>query len=400
MSVVAARERAAALQRAIRLEQVSILWMLVEGGVAVASGIAAHSIALVAFGWDSLIEVVTAGVVLWRVLTEFRIQGSSRQEDRIAAAERLSARVVAAGLLALAVYILLEAVQDLERRHVASPGFWGLAVSAVAVVGMPVLYRAKRRVADLLTSESLLEDATGNLACGLMAAIVLAGLVVQRWGWWWADPVAALILGLLVAHEGWEAWGRARERPPSGAVRVYLGLGSNLGDRAATLARARALLDGPDLRIVAVSKVYETLPWGIVDQPRFLNQVIEARTTLSPREVLKRCHDVEAHLGRVRSARWGPRTIDVDILLYGTLRVSEPDLTIPHPQLAHRAFALVPLADLDVGLPVPGGDTVRALLDALPDRGDLREYREDPEVSAEDPEAPAGADSPPAARNP
>jgi 2-amino-4-hydroxy-6-hydroxymethyldihydropteridine diphosphokinase len=158
------------------------------------------------------------------------------------------------------------------------------------------------------------------------------------------------------------------------------------------LAQARAQLDRPDLRIIAVSKVYETAPWGVVGQPRFLNQVVEARTTLSPREVLERCRAVEARLGRMRSARWGPRTIDVDILLYGTLQVSEPDLTIPHPRLAHRAFALVPLADLGADLRVPGAGTVRALLDALPERGGIEEYREDQPRS--------GGDPGPAARNP
>jgi 2-amino-4-hydroxy-6-hydroxymethyldihydropteridine diphosphokinase len=186
---------------------------------------------------------------------------------------------------------------------------------------------------------------------------------------------------------------RAGQSSPPGGVRVHLGLGSNLGDRASALAQARALLDRPDLRIVAVSKVYETTPWGVFDQPRFLNQVIEARTSLSPREVLERCRGVEARLGRERSARWGPRTIDVDILLYGTLQASEPDLTIPHPRLAQRAFALVPLAELDAGLRVPGAGTVRALLDALPDRADVREYREDPEP-------PAGADPQPAVGTP
>jgi 2-amino-4-hydroxy-6-hydroxymethyldihydropteridine diphosphokinase len=383
--------RARALRQAVLLEQVSIVWMLAEGGIAVASGIAAHSLALAAFGWDSLIEFVTAGAVLWRVLTEMRVAGARPDSIRAQAAERLAARVVAVALLTLALYILLEAIPAFRDRRVVTPGFWGLAVSAVAAAGMPFLYVAKRRVADLLGSEALLEDATGNLACGLMAAIVLAGLVLQRWGLWWADPVAALILALLVAREGREAWGRAGERSPAGTVRVYLGLGSNLGDRAATLGRARALLDTPDLRIVAASRVYETSPWGVADQPRFLNQVIEAQTRLSPREVLERCRDLEARLGRERSSRWGPRTIDVDILLYGTREVSEPDLTIPHPQLAHRAFVLIPLAELDASARLPGGGTIRALLDALPDRGDVREYRENPA-------APADADSPRAAR--
>jgi len=166
-------------------------------------------------------------------------------------------------------------------------------------------------------------------------------------------------------------------------ARVFLGLGSNQGDRAEMLARARALLAAPDLRVVALSRVYETLPWGLVDQPRFLNQVVEARTSLSPRALLARCRDIEARLGRVRSSRWGPRTIDVDILIYDQVEVAEPDLVIPHPGLRDRAFVLVPLAELDAGLRLPGGETVTALLNALPDLGGVREYDPDAQPAPE-----------------
>jgi 2-amino-4-hydroxy-6-hydroxymethyldihydropteridine diphosphokinase len=175
---------------------------------------------------------------------------------------------------------------------------------------------------------------------------------------------------------------RAPDRSASGSVRVFLGLGSNLGDRAAMLVQARALLEGPVLRIVAASSVYDTSPWGVVDQPRYLNQVLEGWTTLPPRGLLQRCLDVETRLGRVRSARWGSRTIDVDILLYGTCEVAEPDLTIPHPRMAQRAFVLVPLAELDAALRMPGGATIRSLLDASSGQDDVRVYRGDPESPA------------------
>ena len=174
----------------------------------------------------------------------------------------------------------------------------------------------------------------------------------------------------------------AGDPAPSSAVRVFLNLGSNLGDRSSMLAQARALLDGLDLQIVATSSVYETPPWGIADQPAYLNQVLEGRTTLSPRRLLRRCQDVETRLGRVRSTRWGPRIIDVDILLYGALEINEPDLTIPHPQLAHRAFVLVPLAELDAALRVPGKDTIGSLLEAVADRVGVRVYRGDQESPA------------------
>ncbi len=174
----------------------------------------------------------------------------------------------------------------------------------------------------------------------------------------------------------------AGDRAPSSAVRMFLSLGSNLGDRSAMLTQARALLDGPGLRIVVTSSVYETLPWGVTDQPRYLNQVLEGQTTLSPRQLLHRCQAVETRLGRVRSTRWGPRIIDVDILLYGALEINEPDLTIPHPQLAQRAFVLVPLAELDAAFRVPGGGTIGSLLEAVPDRVGVRVYRGDQESRA------------------
>jgi 2-amino-4-hydroxy-6-hydroxymethyldihydropteridine diphosphokinase len=373
MNAISPPARDTALRRALLLEYVSIAWMVAEGVIAVASGLAARSLALAAFGWDSLIEVVTAGAVLWRVMAETRaadLDGARRRAD---AAERVAARVVAASLLVLALYIVVGASQAVRERRAASPGWWGILVSAAAVVGMPVLFRAKRRVADALDSDALREDAFGNLACAGMAAITLASLAVQRAGWWWADPAASLLLGAFVVREGWEAWERAAAPSPS-PVRAYLALGSNVGDRANALDGARAMLEAPDLRMVAASRVYESAPWGVVDQPRFLNQVIEVETTRSPRELLQRCHEIEGRLGRERSTRWGPRTIDIDILLYGTVRISEPDLVLPHPQLAHRAFALVPLAELNAGLRLPGGRTIRDLLDALPDAGGVTAY--------------------------
>lgn len=158
----------------------------------------------------------------------------------------------------------------------------------------------------------------------------------------------------------------------SDEVRAFLGLGSNQGDRAQMLARALDLLPGPGVRIVTRSRVYESPPWGVTDQPWFLNQVIEAWTTLPPHELLARCREVEQALGRVRVMRWGPRTIDVDILLYGDLVMATPDLMIPHPELRRRAFVLVPLAELAPTLRLPTGEAVAALVEALPDRASVR----------------------------
>ena len=148
---------------------------------------------------------------------------------------------------------------------------------------------------------------------------------------------------------------------------VYVGLGSNLGDREATVRRALDLLksDG-EIEIVAVSSLRETDPVGYTDQPRFLNGAAALRTDLPPRALLERLQDVERELGRDRTGpRYGPRTIDLDLLLYGSEVVDEPGLEIPHPRLAERAFVLEPLAELDESLVVPRQGPVRALLAGL-----------------------------------
>jgi 2-amino-4-hydroxy-6-hydroxymethyldihydropteridine diphosphokinase len=148
---------------------------------------------------------------------------------------------------------------------------------------------------------------------------------------------------------------------------VYVGLGSNLGDRAATIRRALKLLtsDG-EIEVVTVSSLRETEPVGYADQPRFLNGVAALQTELPPRALLDRLQDVERELGRDRSGpRYGPRTIDLDLLLYGHESVDEPGLEIPHPRLAERLFVLEPLAELDGSLDVPGRGSVQALLAAL-----------------------------------
>jgi len=145
--------------------------------------------------------------------------------------------------------------------------------------------------------------------------------------------------------------------------RAYVGLGANLGDREATLRRAVTVLAGrPGVEIVAVSSLRETDPVGVVGQPPFLNGAAAVDTTLSPRELLAELLAVEQELGRVRRERWGPRTIDLDLLLYGDEVVDEPGLTVPHPLLHERAFALEPLAELDPALAVPGRGPVAALL--------------------------------------
>jgi 2-amino-4-hydroxy-6-hydroxymethyldihydropteridine diphosphokinase len=145
-------------------------------------------------------------------------------------------------------------------------------------------------------------------------------------------------------------------------TRAFVGLGANLGDREGTILAAVSRLDG----VVAVSVLRETDPVGFEDQPRFLNGVAALDTELPPRALLDRLLEVEQSLGRTREGpRFGPRTIDLDLLVYGDLELDEPGLTIPHPRLHERRFALEPLAELAPELVVPGRGPVRDLLAGL-----------------------------------
>jgi 2-amino-4-hydroxy-6-hydroxymethyldihydropteridine diphosphokinase len=151
-------------------------------------------------------------------------------------------------------------------------------------------------------------------------------------------------------------------------TRAYVGLGSNLGDREASLRGAVDLLDATsEIQILAVSRFRETDPVGLVDQPRFLNGAVAIDTELAAPELLDRLLAIEHELGRERGVgpRWGPRTIDLDLLLYGEETIERPGLTTPHPRLHERRFALEPLADLDPTLAIPGRGPVATLLAGL-----------------------------------
>jgi 2-amino-4-hydroxy-6-hydroxymethyldihydropteridine diphosphokinase len=147
-------------------------------------------------------------------------------------------------------------------------------------------------------------------------------------------------------------------------VRVaYIGVGANLGDREATMRAALGALDAtPGVRVVAVSSFRETEPVGYLDQPHFLNAAAAVETELDARGLLDALLAVEAGLGRTREGpRFGPRTIDLDLLLFGDQQVDEPGLTVPHPRLHERAFVLEPLAELDPALVVPGRGPLESL---------------------------------------
>ena len=131
-------------------------------------------------------------------------------------------------------------------------------------------------------------------------------------------------------------------------TRVYLGLGSNLGTRARNLSAARRRLREKGIRVLRQSRVLETEPWGVTDQPKFLNQVVEGEWHGTPRALLRAAKEVEREGGRRPARRWGPRAIDVDVLLFGEERVRQPDLVIPHPRIAERPFVLRSLRELGI----------------------------------------------------
>jgi 2-amino-4-hydroxy-6-hydroxymethyldihydropteridine diphosphokinase len=158
------------------------------------------------------------------------------------------------------------------------------------------------------------------------------------------------------------------------STNVYLGMGSNLGDRIANLGRAVELIDElPDTQVLATSSLYETEPRMYTEQPDFLNGCVKIRTTLSARKLLAALLDIEQAMGRVRQVENGPRTVDLDILLYGHHKISQDGLEIPHIGLAERAFVLVPLAEIaaDVVHPVID-ETIAELLDECADAGWVR----------------------------
>lgn len=152
-------------------------------------------------------------------------------------------------------------------------------------------------------------------------------------------------------------------------VRAYLGLGSNMGDRSVYLRNAVSLIANFDgVEVKKVSSVYETEPIGGIEQPSFYNMVIEVETDMSPRQLLALVGWVEHMLKRERTTHWGPRTIDVDILLYGEERVNEVDIVIPHPEMLNRAFVLVPLAEIAPDLIIEG-ETLTCRIERVADQG-------------------------------
>lgn len=188
--------RAALVRRGLLLNYASIAYNVVEALVALVAGLLAGSVALVSFGLDSVIEVTASGAGQWRLRSDL-------DPARRARAERISHRIIGWSFLALGAYVLVESGQTLWKRERPEPSTVGLVILCLSVVLMPLLARAKRRVAVALGSRALTADAAQTSLCAWLSAIALAGVALNAaFGWWWADPAAALIMVPIIAKEG------------------------------------------------------------------------------------------------------------------------------------------------------------------------------------------------------
>jgi len=184
------------IRRGRTLEYLTITWNLLEGLVAVGSGVVAGSTALVGFGIDSFIESLSGGALLWRL----------RSEEDAERREKIALRLVGVSFLALAAYVAFDAVKALVYREPPDASYVGIALAALSLVAMPLLARAKRRVAAGLNSRAMQADSRQTDICAYLSAILLGGLILNaQLGWWWADPAAALVMVPIITREGVEA---------------------------------------------------------------------------------------------------------------------------------------------------------------------------------------------------
>jgi divalent metal cation (Fe/Co/Zn/Cd) transporter len=195
------------LRLGIWIETASLLWMTVEAGIALTVGYVTHSISLQGFGIDSIIELITGGVLLWRLLVEQR----NASTEMIRQAERYASWVAAIGLFGLAAYIVADSVFTFVTRSRPEASWWGIALAIAAAILMPLLWQGKLRVAKRIGSAALKADAVCSVTCAYMSFTLLVGLSLNALlGWWWADPLAALALVYFIVQEGREALHEAR----------------------------------------------------------------------------------------------------------------------------------------------------------------------------------------------
>lgn len=199
--------RAANVQHGVWIELVTIAWMIVEASVALVAGFATHSVSLQGFGFDSIIELVSGGVLLWRLVVEQR-GGSGEAVEQ---AERRASWVTAFALFALALYIVIDSAISLYTRSHPETSWWGIGLAIAAAIVMPLLWRSKLHIAGKIGSAALKADAMCSITCAYMSITLLTGLLLNAlFGWWWADPLAALILVYFIVQEGRETLHEAR----------------------------------------------------------------------------------------------------------------------------------------------------------------------------------------------
>ncbi len=211
-------DRTSLLKKGVLLEYVTIGWNVAEAIVAIVAGIIAGSIALVGFGLDSIIEIVAAGMLLWRLRLE--LQGQKTMEEHTIA-ERRALFVVGVTFFLLALYIVNESGSKLYYKEKSEESIVGLVLSILSLIAMPVLAVMKFRTAKSLESKALRADAVETAVCAYLSFALFLGLGLRTWfGWWWADPVAALLMVPLIVREGWEAIEESKGNASGGTVKT------------------------------------------------------------------------------------------------------------------------------------------------------------------------------------
>jgi len=192
--------RTPVVQRALRLERLTVLWNSLEGLIAITSGIVAGSVALIGFGFDSVIEVSSGVVLLWRLHADHDVKRRERIELR-------ALRLVGLSFFLLAAYVAYDALHALLRNEPPEASYTGIVLAALSLIVMPALARAKRRAAAAMKSRALEADSRQTEICAYLSAVLLSGLILNAaFGWWWSDPVAGLAMTPIIAKEGWDAF--------------------------------------------------------------------------------------------------------------------------------------------------------------------------------------------------
>jgi divalent metal cation (Fe/Co/Zn/Cd) transporter len=206
-SAPSATTRKGNVRQGIWIELVTIVWMGIEASIAISVGFSTRSVSLQGFGIDSIVELIAGGILLWRLLVEQR--GGS--VERIEQAERRASWVTAISLFSLAVYIIGDSALTFLTRTRPESSWWGVGLAVAAAIIMPLLWQGKLRIARRIGSTALKADAACSVTCAYMALTLLVGLLLNRFfGWWWADPLAALALVYFLVQEGREALHEAR----------------------------------------------------------------------------------------------------------------------------------------------------------------------------------------------